>query len=239
MDNKDNNNEENGENNDNFIQQEEDNEEEQADEEIINNQEENSDSKNESNKNILKLIDDNEQNNDDEKEKKSSSSEEIDDIDISSSEDLDNENLYDKCEKYKEKYLNAKKKIKKLQKKNKNLNYEVLQLQKEKKQIQEQKTLNILNNFEKINTSKISDITELSEIVINSVNLFRESQQNLEGLIDKLITRSAEDHISLIEANKKYIDNKGKLFFETLQNINMSEIKQNELELNKEKEERK
>ena len=203
------------------------------------NENEKSDSKNESNKNILKLIDDNEQNNDDEKEKKSSSSEEIDDIDISSSEDLDNENLYDKCEKYKEKYLNAKKKIKKLQKKNKNLNYEVLQLQKEKKQIQEQKTLNILNNFEKINTSKISDITELSEIVINSVNLFRESQQNLEGLIDKLITRSAEDHISLIEANKKYIDNKGKLFFETLQNINMSEIKQNELELNKEKEERK
>ena len=202
------------------------------------NENEKSDSKNESNKNILKIIDDNEQNKDDEKEKQSSS-EEIDDIDISSSEDLENDNLYDKCEKYKEKYLNAKKKIKKLQKKNKNLNYEVLQLQKEKKQIQEQKTLNILNNFEKINTSKISDIAELSEIVINSVNLFRDSQQNLEGLIDKLITRSAEDHISLIEANKKYIDNKGKLFFETLQNINMGETKQKELELNKEKEERK
>ena len=113
------------------------------------------------------------------------------------------------------------------------------QLQKEKKQIEEQKTLNILNNFEKINTNKINDINELSNIIFNSVNLFRDSQQHLETLIEKLITISAEEHISLIEENKKYIDNKGKLFFETLDNMNTSGNKQTEIDYNKEKEERK
>lgn len=131
------------------------------------------------------------------------------------------------------------KKSKKIEKKIKNLNSSLSQLQKEKKQIEEQKTLNILNNFEKINTNKINDINELSNIILNSVNLFRDSQQNLETLIEKLITISAEEHISLIEENKKYIDNKGKLFFETLDNMNTSGNKQTEIDYNKEKEERK
>ena len=131
------------------------------------------------------------------------------------------------------------KKVRKLKKKIKNLNSSLSQLQKEKKQIEEQKTLNILNNFEKINTNKINDINELSNIILNSVNLFRDSQQNLETLIEKLITISAEEHISLIEENKKYIDNKGKLFFEALDNLSTSGNKQTEIDYNKEKEERK
>ena len=157
----------------------------------------------------------------------------------SSSDDVNNENLYVRCERYKEKYLNSKKTIKELKIKIKNLKDEVEQFKKEKKKIEEQKTLNILNNFEKLNTSKINNINELSEIVTNSVNLFRESQQNLGTLIDKLIAISAEEHISLIEENKKYIDNKGKIFFDTLENINISGNKQKEIEMNKEKEERK
>ena len=161
------------------------------------------------------------------------------DISESSSEDLNDENLYVRCEKYKEKYLKVKKKNKRLEKDIKDKTEEVNQLQKEKKQIIEQKTLNILNNFEKLNTLKISDINELSEIIVNTVNLFRESEQNLEGVIDKLIAISAEEHLSLIEENKKYIDNKGKIYFDTLENINISGNKQNETEILKEKEERK
>ena len=159
----------------------------------------------------------------------------------SSDEDLNDGtlNLYEKIERYREKYQSAQKKVRKLKKKIKNLNSSLSQLQKEKKQIEEQKTLNILNNFEKINTNKINDINELSNIILNSVNLFRDSQQNLETLIEKLITISAEEHISLIEENKKYIDNKGKLFFETLDNMNTSGNKQTEIDYNKEKEERK
>ena len=182
---------------------------------------------------------------DDKSEKSSSSSSSSNDtVDIensSSDEDLNDGtlNLYEKSERYREKYQNAQKKVRKLKKKIKNLNSSLSQLQKEKKQIEEQKTLNILNNFEKINTNKINDINELSNIILNSVNLFRDSQQNLETLIEKLITISAEEHISLIEENKKYIDNKGKLFFETLDNMNTSGNKQTEIDYNKEKEERK
>jgi hypothetical protein len=126
-----------------------------------------------------------------------------------------------------------------LQKKIKNLNSEINQLQKEKNQIKEQKTLNILNNFEKLNTSKINDINELSEVILNSINIFRESQQSIKVSIDKLIDISTEEHLSLIEENKKYIDNKGKIFFDTLEKINMSGNKQKEIEIMKEKEERK
>ena len=190
-----------------------------------------------SQKNILRLIE--EKDNKNEKDKSFSSSSEKNDFADSSDDDLNNENLYVRCEKYKEKHINSKKKIKKLEKKIKNLNDKVNQLEKEKKKIEEQKTLNILNNFEKLNTLKINNINELSDIVTNSVNLFKESSQNLETLIDKLIAISAEEHISLIEENKKYIDNKGKIFFDTLENINNSGNKQKEIEMNKEREERK
>jgi serine/threonine protein kinase len=204
--------------------------------------------KEESSKGILKPTkkENEKENKEDNKSEKSSSSSSSgdDSVDIdgsSSEEDLNSEtlNLYERSERFREKYENAKKKIRKLKKKIKNLNNNLSQLQKEKKQIEEQKTLNILNNFEKINTNKINDINELSNIILNSVNLFRDSQQNLETLIEKLITISAEEHISLIEENKKYIDNKGKLFFETLDNMNTNGNKQTEIDYSKEKEERK
>ena len=176
----------------------------------------------------LKAVDDKNK-----EEKNKNSSDEEDDNDYnnlgdSSSEDINNE-----------KKKKNKKKIKKLQKKIRSLNSEIAQLQKEKNQIKEQKIINILGGLEKLNTTKIKDISELSDIVVNSVNVFRESQQNLESLIDKLIAISAEEHLSLIAENKKYIDNKGKMFFETLESINMSGNKQNEMEMMKEKEERK
>ena len=193
----------------------------------------------EMNKNDSKKLDDKNEKDKEEKEKNGSSSEEDDDMNSSSSEDLDNENLYVKCEKYKEKYSKAKEKIKKLEKKNKKLNSEVSQLQKEKKQIQEQKALNILNNLENIKNSKIKDINELSETILNSVNLFRESQHNLEGLIEKLITLSSENNIALTEANKQYIDEKSRKFFLALEEINVNKNKDNEIDINKEREERK
>ena len=196
-------------------------------------------SKGDSHKNILNFIE--EKDNNQQQNSSSSEEEENDDNTFgdSSSEEMNNESLYVRCERYKEKYLKSKKKIKKLEKKIKNLNGEINQLQKEKNQIKEQKSLNILNNFEKLNTSKINDINELSEIILNSVNLFRESQKNIESLIDKLISISAEEHLSLINENKKYIDNKGKTFFETLEKLNMNGNKQRDVDIAKEREERK
>ena len=73
---------------------------------------------------------------------------------------------------------------------------------------------------------------ELFKVILNSVNIFRESQQSIKVLIDKLI------YIS-IEENKKYIDNKEIIFFGAMEKINMSGNKQKEIEIIKEKEERK
>ena len=97
--------------------------------------------KSDSSKNLLNKSEEGKNNRDkDEMDKSASSSSEEDDaVKDSSSEDFDNENLYVKSEKYRQKYLKAEKKIKKLEKKNEELNNEVSQLQKEIKQIQEKR----------------------------------------------------------------------------------------------------
>ena len=106
-------------------------------------------------------------------------------------------------------------------------------LQREKLQILEQKTLNFLNNFEKLDTTKISNLSELSDLVLNSVNIFRESQNNLQKLIEKLITISDDRHKSLFEESKRYIDNKGKTFFDTLEKLGKEKNKKDINEVNK------
>ena len=96
----------------------------------------------------------------------------------------------------------------------KSLSEEIIILKQENKQILEKKTLDFLNNFEKIDTSKIKNISELSELVMNSVNIFHQSQNNLQNLIEKLIKISDNEHKSLLDESKKYIDTKGKVFFD-------------------------
>ena len=54
------------------------------------------------------------------------------------------------------------------------------------------KARNIFNNLEQIKNSKFNDINEMADIILNSVNLFRESQNNLEGLIGKLLSVSTD-----------------------------------------------
>ena len=120
-----------------------------------------------------------------------------------------------------------------MQKKIKSLNKEITDLKREKNEILEQKSLNVLNNFEKIDTSKITNISELSDLVINSVNIFRESQKNFQNLIEKLIKISDDEHKSLIDESKKYIDNKGKTFFDILNKLSLNNKKKEENEENK------
>ena len=54
------------------------------------------------------------------------------------------------------------------------------------------KARNIFNNLEQIKNSKINDINKLADIILNSVNLFYESQNNLEGLVGKLLSVSTD-----------------------------------------------
>ena len=139
-----------------------------------------------------------------------------------------NPNIYDKYKTLKEKYMMIKTKHKNLKKIIKSLKEEKTTLEKEKKDILEQKTLDFLNNFEKINTSKITNISELSDIIINSINIFKESQNNLQNLIEKLIKISDNENKSLLEETKRYINDKGKVFFDTLKNLNENKIDSNE-----------
>jgi len=92
-----------------------------------------------------------------------------------SSSNENDENIYNKYKSLKEKYSSMKSKNILLQKKIKSLTEEIADLKREKNEILEQKSLNVLNNFEKIDTSKITNISELSDLVINSINIFRES----------------------------------------------------------------
>jgi len=115
----------------------------------------------------------------------------------------------------------------------KSLSEEIIILKQENKQILEKKTLDFLNNFEKIDTSKIKNISELSELVMNSVNIFHQSQNNLQNLIEKLIKISDNEHKSLLDESKKYIDTKGKVFFDTLEKLSISNKKDEISEENK------
>ena len=139
-----------------------------------------------------------------------------------------NPNIYDKYKTLKEKYMMIKTKHKNLKKIIKSLKEEKTTLEKEKKDILEQKTLDFLNNFEKINTSKITNISELSDIIINSINIFKESQNNFQNLIEKLLKISDNENKSLSEETKRYINDKGKVFFDTLKNLNENKIDSNE-----------
>ena len=150
-----------------------------------------------------------------------------------SSSNENDENIYNKYKSLKEKYSSMKSKNISLQKKIKSLTEEIADLKREKNEILEQKSLNVLNNFEKIDTSKITNISELSDLVINSVNIFRESQKNFQDLIDKLIKISDNEHKSLMDESKKYIENKGKTFFDILEKLSLNNKKKEQNEENK------
>ena len=161
-------------------------------------------------------------------------SEEDDDIlEEKSISNDNNESIFNKYKTLKEKYLKIKYKNKLLKKELKYYKEETSNMRRKNLEILEQKTLNFLNNFEKLDTSKISNISELSDLVLNSVNIFRESQNNLQKLIEKLITISDDRHKSLLDESKRYIDNKGKTFFETLEKLSEEKNKKDLNEVNK------
>ena len=147
----------------------------------------------------------------------------------------DSVNIYTKYQKLKEKYISNKKKLKEMNKKVKKLTEELSELKNEKNKNAELKNLNLLNDFEKINISKITNITELSNVIFKSLNIFKESQNNFQNLIEKLIKISGDEHKSLIEESKKYLDNKGKMFFDELENLNKNKDKKEKIEENEEK----
>ena len=156
----------------------------------------------------------------------------------SGSSDKNADNLYERCERYKKKNMNLKKKIRELKNKVNELNDNITQLNADKSQFEAQKKLNTLSNFEKINSVQINNINDLSNQLLSTINIFNDSQNNLKNILDKLVTMSNSEHTSLIEENNKYIEKKGKVFFDLLKKMNLTEIKEDPA-LIKEREERK
>ena len=145
--------------------------------------------------------------------------EEEDDDEFSEKEDeYDDENLFVRCEKYKERNIQLKDKLVKMSKKNKKMKSMVDEYKKENDILKNEKNQRILETLAKMNTVPIYEIGDLVNVILNSINAFKTSQNDFKKSVDKLISKSDEQCKLLSEENKKYIDGKAKLFIDIMNN---------------------
>ena len=133
-------------------------------------------------------------------------------------EEFDDENLYIRCEKYKQRGIELKEKLVKIVKKNKYLKNLADQYKKENDVLKSEKNKNILETLAKMNTVPIYQINDLVNVILNSINVFKSSQNDFKKSIDKLVNLSDDNYTKLSEENKKYIDSKAKLFLDIMNN---------------------
>ena len=67
--------------------------------------------------------------------------------------------------------------------------------------------------MEKINTIPIYHIDDLVHVILNSINIFKNTQNEIKTSVDKLISNCYSKNEKLKEENKKFLDNKTKLYF--------------------------
>ena len=184
-------------------------------------------------KNDDKIDEKNEENNEEKNEEKKVEEEnnieedEYDDDDFDADmngeeDDIKEENLFIKCEKYKDRNLYLKTKLAKIYKKNKKLKEDLNKYKTENEKLTSEKNENILQTLEKINQTPIYEVNDLVNIILNSINIFKDSQDKFKKSIEKLISLSEEQKNFLLQENKQYIDNKTKIFFDTLNGLNSS-----------------
>ena len=133
-------------------------------------------------------------------------------------EEFNDENLFVRCEKYKERNNQLKERLQKIARKNKKLKAIENDYKKEIEQLKNEKNKNILETLEKINTIPIYEINDLVNVILNSINIFKSTQSDIKTSLDKLVTISETQNEKLKEENKKYLDNKTKLFFDIMNN---------------------
>ena len=145
--------------------------------------------------------------------------EEDDDEEFSENEEeYNDENLFVRCEKYKERNIQLKEKLVKISKKNKKMKNTIDEYMKEINSLKSEKNKNILETLEKMNTVPIYQINDLVNVILNSINIFKTNQSDFKKSVDKLINLSDEHYTKLSEENKKYIDSKAKLFIDIMNN---------------------
>ena len=133
-------------------------------------------------------------------------------------EEFNDENLFVRCEKYKERNNILKEKLLKINKKNKKLKVLNDEYKKEIDNLKSEKNKKILETLEKMNTTPIYEINDLVNVILNSINIFKNNQNNFNNAVNKLINLSDENYTKLSEENKKYIDSKAKLFIDIMNN---------------------
>ena len=145
--------------------------------------------------------------------------EEDDDEEFSENEEeYNDENLFVRCEKYKERNIQLKEKLVKISKKNEKMKNTIDEYTKEINSLKSEKNKNILETLEKMNTVPIYQINDLVNVILNSINIFKTNQSDFKKSVDKLINLSDEHYTKLSEENKKYIDSKAKLFIDIMNN---------------------
>jgi serine/threonine protein kinase len=145
--------------------------------------------------------------------------EEDDDEEFSEKEEeYNDENLFVRCEKYKDRNIQLKDKLLKISRKNKRMKNTIDEYKKEFDNLKSEKNKNILETLEKMNTIPIYQINDLVNVILNSIKIFKASQNDFKKSIDKLINLSDEHYTKLSEENRKYIDGKAKLFIDIMNN---------------------
>ena len=133
-------------------------------------------------------------------------------------EEYNDENLFVRCEKYKERNYQLKERLHKISKKNKKLKSNSEEYKRQIDILNNEKNKNILETLEKINTVPIYEIDDLVNVILNSINIFKNTQNEIKTSVDKIVTISETQNEILKEENKKYLDNKTKLFLDIMNN---------------------
>ena len=133
-------------------------------------------------------------------------------------EEYNDENLFVRCEKYKERNYQLKERLHKISKKNKKLKSNSEEYKRQIDILNNEKNKNILETLEKINTVPIYAIDDLVNVILNSINIFKNTQNEIKTSVDKIVTISETQNEKLKEENKKYLDNKTKLFLDIMNN---------------------
>ena len=133
-------------------------------------------------------------------------------------EEFNDDNLFVRSEKYKERNNQLREKLRKLSKKNKKLKSCEDEDKKQIEELNNNKNKNILETLEKINTVPIYHIDDLVNVILNSINIFKNTQNEIKNSVDKLISNADSQEDKLKEENKKFLDNKTKLFFDIMNN---------------------
>ena len=133
-------------------------------------------------------------------------------------EEFNDDNLFVRSEKYKERNNQLREKLRKLSKKNKKLKSSEDEYKKQIEVLNNNKNKNILETLEKINTVPIYHVDDLVNVILNSINIFKNTQNEIKNSVDKLISNADSQEDKLKEENKKFLDNKTKLFFDIMNN---------------------